>query len=192
MGAVSTEEVWVLATKYAPGLCRKFHVKPEKYSPEDLCSDFMVKFLKSKFGEKFDPAIRSLESYIYSGMTNHVISHLRRKDPAKFAASADEDKSKDGTGFFVDLVAPEAVEMSDSLVREILTLIPEKRFGYGVICEVGGEVYASTTKSLAILTFQGYTRTELAEFFRVTPSRVGQLLHFAFAGVNREMITGVA
>lgn len=199
-GEFTDVSAFEIAKKYAPGMLARFKVPTSKMDADDLTSGFMENFLSKGFAAKFNPTVRSYESYVHAGMKNYLISFLRRgvNDPNQPSLDEPIGHSDDGgekltRGSIISMDAPKDYE-SRLMIEEALSLVPATPFGYGIEpeLELGGQKkkFKSNVRDLMyLLLVEQFTQSELAALFQVTQGRIYQLVTAASRALTAQLKT---
>lgn len=182
MKQITIEDVQVIATEIAPKVLNSLKFQEGSFQAEDVVSEYIIKFIEKNYIERYNPEQRSLKNYVYQGLKNQAISMIRKikKEFILYgnvisSEEAFENLKLNQKGQH-NLFGTEEKINETFLVNEISHKVGVWKFGHGIVVEVNGKKYESTSHSILELIMDGFSRSYLAQIFKVSEPTIGVVL----------------
>jgi DNA-directed RNA polymerase specialized sigma24 family protein len=186
---ITVEDVFVMASSIASQVLRKMSLANASFGPEDVVSEYMVRFIENKYVDRFNEVKGSLKNYVYQGLKNTAInmSHKYRRE-----FSLLEDLTEDSViSFYVDSHSTIDAEShrnyvdhdsnsfdgvnTEFLVQDLVRKVGDFQFGHDITVVVNGETLPSTLSSVLKLLSQGFTKAGIAKLFKVSEPTIANV-----------------
>lgn len=155
---ITLEQVYDKANKYSTSVMKRYGLPFNKFSPEDIVGEFMVKFIDKGFLERFDGTKSSFNYYVYKGlsyMAIKMVRHIKR-----------EITSFEGV-FLLDYPCYGKVEIPEFEVEDLIDSFNLVNVKKSNTIWVKDKEYKFNSRSILQLIYQGYTKKEIALLFSV-------------------------
>ena len=155
---ITLEQVYDKANKYSTLVMKRYGLPFNKFSPEDVVGEFIVKFIDKGFLERFDETKSSFNYYVYKGLSYMAIKMVRhiKREITSFE------------GFFpLDYPCSGKVETPEFEIEDLIDSFNLVNVKKSNTIRVKDKEYKLNSRSILQLIYQGYTKKEIACLFSV-------------------------